>query len=668
MSKPFAPIEVANLDWHNDLPFSKRYEDVYSSSESGIRQSRYVFINGNHLLERWSELPNSTDTLFNIGETGFGSGLNFLVTLKLWEEFAPASARLHYFSCEKHPLRLSDLQRCLALWPELSQYAIQLYEQYPVLTQGYHHLSFCNGRIKLTLMLGDALECFEQLLVCGDAILESKLRQSFIDAWYLDGFSPAKNEDMWSYPLFSVLAMLSKENATYATYTAAQIVKSSLSQAGFTVEKKKGFGPKRHMLSGVYKKPQSHYYSVKQTPWHASIPFKSENKTAHIIGGGLAGCFMAHCLANRGWTVTLFDERHAVGAGASGNYQAVLFPKLSAYDSPLTQLMLSSFLYANKIYKGMLRQYPELGELNGSLLLAYDDKELQRQTSLETWLHHYPELGQLITADAASKLSGISINHPGLYIPLSGWINSPVLCELLIDRKGIILNTNTTVDSFSYNGKSWIINENAADVLIICSGNKTAAFNQTQYLPIKPIRGQMSTIAATSDSSLLKIPICGDGHVLPAMNGCHSFGASYNLGDSSEQIQEEDDLSNLCKLLNISSSDLWSKEILHHWAAVRASTPDYLPLVGPVVKRDEFIEQFSALELNSKRWIGNPGPYIPGLYVCAGFGSRGLTTIPLCAEWLASLINNEIGCIPRTLIKAISPTRFLRKNIIRGVR
>lgn len=667
MSSPFVPIETADLDWFDDLPFSKNYNDVYHSAESGIRQSRYVFVDGNNLINRWLELSQNTYSLFNLGETGFGMGLNFLLTLKLWEEYAPESAHLHYFSCEKHPLKFNDLKQCLTLWPELSAQSAQLLEQYPVLTQGYHYLSFCKGRVKLTLMLGDALECFEQLLVCGDSQLEPKLRPGFIDAWYLDGFSPAKNADMWTDSLLSIVAMLSKKESTCATYTAAGTVKAALSKAGFILEKKKGFGPKRHMLTGIFHGIPPYKTKERETPWHTGVPLKSGNKSVHVVGGGLAGCFIAHCLAKRGWRVTLFEEKTMVGSAASANHQAVLFPKLSAYKSPLTQLMLSSFLYASRVYKDLLKQHPELGHLGGSLLLAYNLKEQHAHQSLKSWLQHYPELGELVERDKGSELSGVSLNESGLYIPLSGWINSPLLCQRLIDRNDITLIENTRVDSLHYDGSSWIVTNKAADVLIVCAGNKINSFAETKGIPIKQIRGQMSSIYTTPNSSKLKIPLCAEGHVLPAIDDKHYFGASYNLGDTSEQASAEDDLSNLNKLLNISAPDIWSREIIHHWAAVRASTPDYLPVVGPVALEQDFRALYSGLETNSKRWIPQPGPYIPGLFVCAGFGSRGLTTIPLCSEWLASVVNNEIGCLPRSLVHAIAPSRFLRKNITRGI-
>ena len=667
MSNPFVPIKTADLEWRGDLPFSVLYDDVYFSAESGIEQSRHVFIDGNNLIQRWQELPSTIPIRFNIGETGFGTGLNFLLTWRLWEQYAPPTAQLHFISCEKHPLKIDDLRKSLNLWPELSEQAKQLIDNYPVLTPGYHHLSFANGRVNLTLMLGDALESFEQLLICGESTLESQLRSAFIDAWYLDGFAPKKNDSMWSESLLKMIALLSTEGTTLATYTAAASVKAIVREVGFIVEKKKGFAQKRHMISAYLKKNSVRKIKKPSTPWHVSIPAKQQKKSAIVVGAGLAGAFTAYSLAKRGWQVTIFDELDVPGMGGSANTQAVLFPKLSAYKSPLTQLMLLAFLYANQFYKNIVSQF-NLGELNGILLLAYNEKEKKIQQSLINWLLHYPELGVLIDNKQTSDLAGLSLEHPGLFIPQSGWVNSPLLCQSLIEHQGITLLTNRTIDSLAYDKNQWVIHDKAAPVLILANGPKVNLFKETKHLPVKAIRGQMTQISSTVNSDKLLIPICAEGHILPEFNGVHHLGATYDLGVSTSAIDPRDDEENIIKLKQITDANIWSRDTVGHWAGVRASTPDYLPLVGQVPKEDEFIALFSGLETNSKRWIAKAGPYYPGLYICAGFGSRGLTTVPLCAEWLATCINNEMSCLPRSLVQALSPARFVRRNITRGLK
>lgn len=665
MSSPFVPIITADIDWRDDLPYSLQFDDIYYSAEGGINQSLYVFVEGNNLINRWQQLPTNESNVFTIAETGFGTGMNFLLTWKLWEKFAPQNARLHYISCDKHPLKKNDLIKCLQKWPELSVQTEKLIEHYPVLTPGYHHLAFSNNQITLTLMLGDVLECYEQLLFCGDINLEHQLRESYVNAWYLDGFSPSKNQSMWSDNLFTVIAMLSKESTTVATYSASSIVKTALTNAGFVIEKRKGFGPKRHMICAHYEKAYSSSKKNRHTPWHINYPVTKDERTALIVGGGLAGCFIANSLAKRGWEVTILEEKEKVGCGGSANQQAVLFPKLSTYKSPFTQFMLYSFLYANDVYKELLKHY-DLGELKGSLLLAHNEREKANQQSLIHWLELYPELGQLVDEKQSSELSGISLPCGGLFIPSSGWINSPELCDILIDNKRISLITGNRVQSINYNQKNWVVNDIEASVLILANGQQVNYFYETNHLPVKAIRGQMTTIQSTQESTKLKIPLCAEGHVLPALNNSHRVGASYDIGTSEPELNALDDQLNLDRLKRIAPDIMWSQNVLDHWAGIRAASPDYLPIVGPLPNALEFKEIYAELKSNSKRWIAEAAPCYPNLYVCAAFGSRGLTTIPLATEWLAGLINKEISILPRKLIQAISPARFLRKKIIQG--
>jgi tRNA 5-methylaminomethyl-2-thiouridine biosynthesis bifunctional protein len=666
VSSPFKPIQSADIDWRNNLPFSNVYKEYYFSAENGIKQSGYLFVAGNDLINRWQKIPLDSPTIFTVAETTFGPGLNFLLTWKIWEQYAPKTARLHYIACEKHPLKINDLKRCLDFWPELSNQAMQLIDNYPILTPGYHQLSFGDGRVTLTLMLGDALECFEQLLVCGESQLEAKLRSIFVDAWYLNGFPHEKHENHRSHSLLKIIAMLSKEGSSLATYMDSESVEEIVRDAGFIIDQKEIYGSKQEFMTAYFNQSAPCKLRTRDTPWNIGHPTIYQDKSAIIIGAGLAGAFTAHSLARRGWKVTVFDELDEAGKGGSANQQAVLFPRLSAYKSPLTQFMLSAFIYASQMYKSLVHQFA-LGELKGSLLLAHNEKEYKAQRSLENWLFHYPELGALVDKTSASELSGLALDKPGLYIPLSGWINSPALCRVLLNNDRISLLTGYTVNSLDFKKDNWMVQNVKAPVLILANGSKVNVFNETQHLPVKSIRGQMTAIQATSNSGKLLIPICAEGHILPEVNGIHYLGATYEPTEFASVVRDSDDEININKLDQIANGKVWSKKAVDHWAGIRASTPDYLPLVGQLPIADKFLASFSGLESNSKRWMAKEGPYYRGLYACAGFGSRGLTTIPLCAEWLAASINNEMDCLPRNLIHALSPARFLRRSIIRGL-
>ena len=664
MSSPFTVIKRADLQWQDGLPFSNLFQDVYFSRENGFREKQYVFLEGNHLAERWQAMCRDSYEFFTIAEIGFGTGLNFLLTWRLWLEKAPDKAKLYFYSCEKFPLNKNDLTKCLAIWPELDEQSRQLVAAYPQLTPGFHQLSFADGRINLILMLGEASSCLSELIISGDHQLDALLRCQAIDAWYLDGFTPSKNEELWSDTLFGLIALLSGKGTTLTTYSVAAAVKTRLTSVGFIIHKLPGYGQKRHMLSAKFDKA-CHNNPKPLTPWHLSLPRKSKEKKAIVLGAGLAGCFCAHALAKRGWTVLLLDEHQQPGQGASGNEQAVLYPKLSAFRSPLTELMLSAFLYAHRYYSRLIPMAVE-GELKGMMQLAYNQKEAASQFNMQDWLSAYPEIGQIVDSEQASACAGIALKDGGIFIPLSGWLNSEQLCAHLTNHQGICWMPETRSDDFDYQDNSWHVGELQADVLILANGYLANEFAQTAHLPLKPIRGQMSVFASTKMSQSLKIPLCGEGHVLPARKNSHTVGATYHLGISNKIISETDDQINFDKLQNLLPQMQFSEPFLRQsWAGIRAATPDYLPLVGQVPVAADFLDVFAGLVSNSRRFIRRAAPAYPGLYICAGFGSRGLTTVPLCAEWLASYINQEPSFISRTMAQSISPSRFLFRTIIR---
>lgn len=664
MSSSFEVIKTAEVLWRDDTPYSKDFDDIYFSKDNGLSEAKHVFIDENQLVERWQALAYNSLDIFVIAETGFGAGLNFLLTWFLWKKYSPPESKLHYISCEKYPLTEKDLTQCLSLWPELHPEAQLLLSNYPVLTPGFHFLSFEKARVNLTLMLGDVSSCFQELLLCGSPLLEQQLRESYVDAWFLDGFSPAKNPDMWSDSLFSTMNLLSKPKTTVATFTAAGIVKQGLRAAGFKVHKQKGHGIKKEMVVGEFESAIAQ--PVKRTtPWSLSTPKKIKSKHALVLGAGLAGCYTAHALARRGWCITLLDASDKLAAGASGISQALLYPKVTSYQSPLNTFMLSAYLFAYRTYKKMLTQWP-VGELLGILQLAYNEKEAISQKHLTEWLACYPALGRLVTPEEASLYAGIEMASSGLYIHQSGWLDCPRLCQYLVEAAQAEWIPNTLIDSLNYKDGQWHVNEYSAEILVIANGDKATMFEQTKHIPLKKIRGQMTWINSQDVSGDMKIPLCADIHILPTRNGQHLFGATYQTGNSDLNCYDHDDELNLSKLTTLSKTMDWSKKAVGHWSGIRAATPDYLPLVGPIAKAEAFRHCYQGLKSNAKRWIPSVAEFYPGLYLCAGFGSRGLTTIPLSAEWLGSLISKEPSIIPRKMIESLSPSRFLRKELIRG--
>ena len=213
------PVECARIDWRDQAtPVSEQFDDVYFSTDSGIDETRYVFLEQNDLPRRLRELAKQDAARLVIGETGFGTGLNFLAAWQLRDQLAP-DCLLHFVSVEKYPLSSDDFAKALAHWPELAGYASQLIRHYPALTPGWHRISLCAAQVEISLFLGDVLDAFESTTAS-------------IDAWFLDGFAPAKNPDMWSQPLAESFTRLSHPGTTLSTFTAAAQVREHFTSTG----------------------------------------------------------------------------------------------------------------------------------------------------------------------------------------------------------------------------------------------------------------------------------------------------------------------------------------------------------------------------------------------------------------------------------------------------
>lgn len=237
-------LNTANLIWRDNQPYASQFEDIYFSSENGLAETEYVFLQANQLNKRWQQ---ANLTHFTIAETGFGTGLNFLCAVHLWLKTAPKEATLHFISVEKFPLSVEDIEKTCAMWPtlaHLSQDFLTLYQQLLLSASNKENSGFLgNTNIKLTLYINDITNCL-------------KYMNDKVDAWFLDGFAPAKNPEMWQPSLFQTMATLALPTTTFATFTASGIVKRGLNAAGFSTIKQPGFGKKREMLTGYYS-PQS---------------------------------------------------------------------------------------------------------------------------------------------------------------------------------------------------------------------------------------------------------------------------------------------------------------------------------------------------------------------------------------------------------------------------
>jgi tRNA 5-methylaminomethyl-2-thiouridine biosynthesis bifunctional protein len=596
------------LAWQDGLPFSSHFGDVYFSADSGLEETDHVFLQPNRLEERFAAL--SAEENFTVGETGFGTGLNFLCTLRLFERTAPPGASLDFFSVEKFPLRDDDLRAALALWPELKHCTDMLLARWRRRVPGWNRWSF--GRVRLTLAIADVAEALPQL------------PENAVDAWFLDGFSPAKNPEMWGEQALTSIARASRAGATISTYTSAGWVRRGLLQAGFDVARAPGFGFKREMLSGKLATPRSNN-ATRHTP-----------QTALVIGGGIAGCAAAHALAQRGIKVTLLEREAQLASAASGNPRGILHARFGAGMNPLQRFVLASYGHALALFDGALPADGELRAECGLLQLECNEAEQKRIAKLAgiEWPAH---LMQFVDTDAASRLAGMAMTHGGLWFPGGGWVVPPALCERLADHALIERRFEHAVESLTQTDTGWLAAGNGwaveAEIAVVCCAHSALALEPFSHFPLTPVRGQVSLLPATDASSILQTVVCGDGYCAPAIDGTHVTGATHAFDDESRDVRSVDHADNLAKLAAFAPTlreALGEIDIkgLEGRASVRCSAPGAMPLVGEVQRR---------------------------LYCSLAHGTRGLLTAGLAAEIIAAQACGQLPPLPSEILAALSP-------------
>ncbi|MFC3609310.1 bifunctional tRNA (5-methylaminomethyl-2-thiouridine)(34)-methyltransferase MnmD/FAD-dependent 5-carboxymethylaminomethyl-2-thiouridine(34) oxidoreductase MnmC [Stutzerimonas tarimensis] len=644
----------AQLDWDpQGQPLSRQFGDVYFARDDGLGETRHVFLEGNELATRFASLGHGR---LVIGETGFGTGMNFLCAWQLFEQTAPEGARLHFVSVEKYPLTLDDLRRALALWPELKSWSERLLDGYVALHPGFQRLVFDQGRVTLTLLIGDVLEQLPEL-------------DARVDAWFLDGFAPAKNPDMWTPALFAELARLSAPGATLGTFTSAGFVRRGLIEAGFEMRRVPGYGRKREILRGVFAGPGLEH----RPAWFRPPALPRGSRRALVIGAGLAGCASAASLAARGWQVQVLERHGEPAQEASGNPQGILYLKLSAHGTALSQLVVAGFGHTRRLLERL--QQGRDWSACGVLQLAFDDREAARQARLA---EVYPGLTELLDRATAERLAGIGLPAGGLFFPEAGWLHPPALCRALLDRPGIellrhhqALSLERTTEGWQALAEDQVLAE--APLVVLTTGADSNRFAQTTWLPLKRIRGQITCLPMTPASAGLATVLCAEGYVAPPRDGAHTLGASFAFDATDLTPTAAEHQSNL-GLLTALSTDLSERleaqalnaDSLAGRAAYRCTSPDYLPLVGPLADAEAFASAYAVLRKDARQRPQTPCPWLEGLYINAAHGSRGLITAPLSAELLAAWIEDEPVPLPRSVAQACHPSRFLLRRLIRN--
>lgn len=582
------------LFWTDDgAPRSGRFGDVYFSREDGLAESRAVFLAGCGLPGAWSGRER-----FTVAELGFGTGLNIAALLDLWRREKPPGARLQIFSVEGFPLSRTEAARALAAWPELAGAAGALLKVWPEPTPGFHRLDL------------PALDCIVDLAV-GEVGWALSQWSGPADAWFLDGFAPSANPAMWSDAVFDRIAALSAPDARIATFTVAGAVRRGLAERGFVVEKRPGHGRKRERLEARRPGPAA----------TAGAP------SVAIVGAGVAGASLARAFRALGCTPTMVEAR-GPGAGASGFPAALVTPRLDAGDAGIAALFAQALARAGDVYASV----PDAVLADGVLQLEQAPRDARRHARIAEQDIWPAGAMKLVDPAACAERLGEPVAAGGLWMRDAVAIRPAAALEAWLHGTPVI---RAAVQALERAGPGWRLKDAEgetiveADVIVLAAGWGAAGL--LPDLPLSPVAGQADWVEDVSAP-----PAAWGGYAAPTATGGLLYGATHDRGRVDPEPSAgagQANLETLAARLPSLAARVSGAGPAHARAAVRATTPDRLPLAGVVDQ---------------------------GLFVLGGLGSRGFCAAPLLAEHVAALAIGAPSPLPRDLALRTDPARFTR--------
>ncbi|MDQ0607923.1 tRNA 5-methylaminomethyl-2-thiouridine biosynthesis bifunctional protein [Variovorax sp. W1I1] len=605
--------------WPADgVPRSERFDDIYHTETGALAQARHVFLDGCGLPQAWAGQPQ-----WRILETGFGLGLNFLTTWQAWRADASRPRMLHFVSVEAYPVGAGDLLRAAEAYPELASLAGELVAQWHGLLPGFHRLAFDEGRVLLTLCIGDV-----------QAMLRGQRFEA--DSIFLDGFSPERNPAMWSPDTLKAVSRFARQGTGLATWTYAVEVRDALSQNGFQLERRPGLPPRRDCLGGVF----APAWTVRRrgpAPERIEAPGRCA-----VIGAGLAGAAVAASLARRGWQVTVLDAASRPASGASGLPVGVLAPHVSPDDALLSRLTRA----------GIRATWLELERLleEGRDWRASGVLERRPEGDVRVpagWSDNGPNESWPASADQLSA-AGLPADAPAIWHARAGWVRPSRLIEAWLRQPGVEFRGNASVARVTRNADGWQLFDAAdellidADRVVVAAGFESGRF--APELPLQPVRGQVAW-GHVNDSALPAKPLNGDGHLIanvPDAEGALLWlaGATFDRDSTDLAPNTDDSAANRDRLTRLhpaaaaALAPAFERGEVNAWVGVRCASGDRRPLVGPLTEGAN------------------------GLWACTALGSRGLSFAAICAELLAAQWHGEPLPLPAALAKALGTQRL----------
>ncbi|ANN73463.1 tRNA (5-methylaminomethyl-2-thiouridine)(34)-methyltransferase MnmD [Bordetella bronchialis] len=613
--RPLVPAEPA-IDARG-VPYSREYGDVYHAADGAWAQARHVFLQGNGLPGRWAGKQR-----FTVCETGFGLGVSFLALWQAWREDPRRPRRLHMVSFEAHPLRREDLAGMLrrhAADAALDGLAQALIAQWPPVLPGVHRLEFEGGAVTLTLGFGDARTLVPAL-------------EFAADAFFLDGFAPARNPEMWTPALMRALAAHALPGATAATWCSAGAVRRALQEAGFTVAKRPGFAGKTHMTVAVH-------------PGVCTAPDAPPADVA-VVGGGIAGAAIAQALGLRGIPVTVFDPLGDSSAHG-GHAAAALTPLVARDDNVRARLSRA----------GSQRAWSRWGALPGdarpwrcgTLQLSRDAGRAADAASVLRALAFPASWVQAVDAAQAAVIAGLPLSRGGLYFAAGMRVRPHALIQALLATPGI-RRMPARIARVAHRDGAWRLyadtGREAGQAAIVILANALGArdvLDASGLLGPLPRVAQMHALAG--EVTLLPAgdlgggPRCivgGEGYLLPAVDGWCVAGSTYVHGAVESHVSAAGQEVNIAKAAGLlgdpglPASVRAAAGTLPGWAGWRAVMPGRLPAIGPL-------------------------SHAPGIYLATGYASRGLSWAALAADVIAARLCGEPAILESDLLAAVAP-------------
>lgn len=599
------------------------------SSPLGLPQTRLLLAGCGLLPDPdGSPAPWTGRESWQLLETGFGPGLNFLASWQAWRDDPQPPARLFCTALEPSPIGADEILRGVEPFPELKHLAEQLASQWRAMLPGVHRLVFEGGRVQLTLLIGSAQDLLPTL-------------DSAVDSVLLVGSRTGAEE----LPLLKAVARLSRPGTRLAAAESGQSLRGALLTAGFVLADSTGLSPGRNGIQACF----APRWQAKAAVRTVDLPAQDKRR-AVVVGGGLSGSACAWSLAQRGWQVLLLDAAEQPAAGASALPAGMVAPHVSPDDAALSRLTRAGVRLALQRAADLLREGEDWAA-SGVLEHRVEGKHSLPRTDL------WRTIGIESSRDASQEdlaRAGLASGSPALWHGLGGWLRPQQLVRAQLDHPAIQWRGGCRVDRLEPVDGGWRLLDAQggelarADQVVLATAYGTRELLERSGLsspPLNPLRGQISwgaldDLPADVRALLPQVPVNGHGCFVsgaPGPDGQAAWiaGSTFERAVTEALLKPEDQLANRDKLIRLlpalGTALAPFFDQAQAWAGLRCTLPDRVPAVGPIA---------------------------PGLQVCAGMGARGLTLSVLCGELLAALLHGEPWPVERRLAQSLLAGRF----------